>query len=446
MTDNLRRNSIYSLVGFGAPTVVLFASYPLLLKALGKDGFGVFSIATTLGGMVAFLDFGFGAATIHYLAGAIAQGDAAAGRDTVRASLRFFSALGAGVGICLFLAAPWMVVIFKVPPPLQQDALTAFRISGVQVALVFQLNAFVAILKGVQLYRFSSMATASLAAMNYGGATVACFVLGYGLVGATVASSVAYAVVMVAAAVGARKVLSAKGMWGGGGPLRVSAFRRLLAFGSITTLNGLASMVVTQLPRYIVASLFGPATVTVYTVAHSVALRVHAASAAAAEAFFPFVSGAASLREIRRPYLTMLLGSGALAAVLMAPLLIGAYPLLSLWVGGELAEAAAPLLRVFAVAFFVIALSPAPFYLANGLGRPHRNTVFILGHLVLYLVFVTALVFGTDLGLLAVGYGQLAANVVAVGAFLYSTERLFLGSFRGSPHFGVPLSPRAKPR
>ena len=40
------------------------------------------------------------------------------------------------------------------------------------------------------------------------------------------------------------------------------------------------------------------------------------------------------------------------------------------------AASVAPLVPVFALGYFFLALSPAPFHLLNGMGRPGLNTLF----------------------------------------------------------------------
>jgi len=62
------RNAMHGLVGFVAPAVVVFASYPVLLHHLGPAAFGVYLLAVSMSGAMMFLDLGFSAATLRFVA------------------------------------------------------------------------------------------------------------------------------------------------------------------------------------------------------------------------------------------------------------------------------------------------------------------------------------------------------------------------------------------
>jgi hypothetical protein len=75
----------------------------------------------------------------------------------------------------------------------------------------------------------------------------------------------------------------------------------------------------------------------------------------------------------------MLGGSMLVAMAGFFALVALARPLLVLWLGPALAAPVAPLVPVFALAYFFLALSPAPFHLVNGIGRrvQHENQGFM---------------------------------------------------------------------
>ena len=98
--------------------------------------------------------------------------------------------------------------------------------------------------------------------------------------------------------------------------------------------------------------------------------------------------------------------------------------LLNLWVGDTMAAQAEGLLRIFAGAYFALAISGAPYFLANGVGRPHWNTVFVFGHFVLFLAATGILLLATRRPE-AVAYGFLIAGAVSVVGYLLWVEQYF---------------------
>jgi O-antigen/teichoic acid export membrane protein len=122
-----------------------------------------------------------------------------------------------------------------------------------------------------------------------------------------------------------------------------------------------------------VGALIGPAAVTSYVLAFGLASRVHALIAAGTEVLFPMVSGSTDHFNFRNTYLRMLAGSALVAALVLIPLALFAEPISTLWLGREAARDVAPLILVFSIGYFFTSLSPAPYHLANGVGRPGLN-------------------------------------------------------------------------
>ena len=58
----LAKNTLFSLVGSGIPIIVAIFSIPILINALGADGFGILTIAWMVTGYFSLLDLGVGRA------------------------------------------------------------------------------------------------------------------------------------------------------------------------------------------------------------------------------------------------------------------------------------------------------------------------------------------------------------------------------------------------
>jgi O-antigen/teichoic acid export membrane protein len=157
--------------------------------------------------------------------------------------------------------------------------------------------------------------------------------------------------------------------------LPFSVFRRIVGFGSLMALNSLSGVFLYQIQRFLIAYLIGPAGVTLYQLAMTVPAKAHAVVNSITQVMFPLASSEKDHQSLRRVYLGMLLGSGTIALLLLVPLAVFAQPLMTLWVGAELATQVAPLLPLFALSFAFLALSTAPYHVVNGLGKPWLNTI-----------------------------------------------------------------------
>ena len=118
----------------------------------------------------------------------------------------------------------------------------------------------------------------------------------------------------------------------------------------------------------------GSASVTIYRLAIAIPSKAHAIVNSVAQVMFPFSSAVRDRLRLRRVYLKMLMGSGVVALGTLLPLAVFAKPILSFWVGSELAIEVAPILPIFALAYFFLSLSPAPHHVVAGIGKPWINT------------------------------------------------------------------------
>jgi O-antigen/teichoic acid export membrane protein len=95
---SIRRNAWHGLMGFAVPSLIVFASYPVLIRHLGAAAFGVYLLAVSLSGAMMFLDMGFSAATLRFVAQDLAAGRPKAAADVVLTSLVFYGGMGIAGG------------------------------------------------------------------------------------------------------------------------------------------------------------------------------------------------------------------------------------------------------------------------------------------------------------------------------------------------------------
>jgi O-antigen/teichoic acid export membrane protein len=213
------------------------------------------------------------------------------------------------------------------------------------------------------------------------------------------------------------------------GKARPTAFRRMFGFGWVMTVNSLSGFLLYHVQKYLVGAAMGPAAVTIYQTAAVVPSKVHAAVNAATEVMFPFSSASRDRAGLRRVYIRMLGGSAVVAVAGFATLVALARPLLTLWMGAPLARSVAPLVPVFSLAYLFLALSPAPFHLANGLGRPGLNTVFYAMNALLNLALIGVFAF-SGLTLEKFAWAFAAANILTSVLYQAAIETVI---WRGKP-------------
>src|SRR6185369_11581473 len=98
----------HGVLGFALPAAVVLASYPVLLRRLGGAAFGVYLLAASLSGASTFLDLGFSAATLKFVAADLAAGRLRAAANVIVTSLLCYSVIGITGGLVVMALAPWL--------------------------------------------------------------------------------------------------------------------------------------------------------------------------------------------------------------------------------------------------------------------------------------------------------------------------------------------------
>lgn len=421
---SVRRNSLYGLLGFALPTAVLLLAYPVLAYHLGPTRFGIYFIATSVSSALMFMDLGLSFATLKFVAEDTSKGDRQAAAETVVTSLVFYGGLGVSGGLLIWWLSPSLPPLFSIDAGLRTDAVWVFRLMAVQFAIFFFITVFFSLFKGMQQFHLFTLIKSLLSVLTYGGAVAGVTLAGVGLVGVTAISLAAnLAMLLVSAAMGL-SLCRTHGIVLGAVRPSLSSLRRMVGFGLAMSVHSFGSLTLLHLQRLLVGMLIGPAAVTVYVLAFTAVSKVHAVVNAATEVMFPLSSAMTDRTRLRRVYLQMLLASAVVSALLLLPLAALAEPILTLWVGASLAGEAAPVMPALALAYFFIALSPAPFHVVNGLGRPWLNVVFDLLNAAIWALLLAVFAIG---GITLVGFGwALAIASVVNGLMFQITVEVFV--------------------
>src|SRR5579872_2191438 len=119
---SIRRNSLFGFLGFALPALVTLAAYPYLIHRIGTEAFGIYLLATSIGGLMSFLDGGLSAANLKFVAEDAARGRPQSAAGVIATSLLFYGVLGL-LGITVLGGlAPWLVSLFRVEAALRGDA------------------------------------------------------------------------------------------------------------------------------------------------------------------------------------------------------------------------------------------------------------------------------------------------------------------------------------
>jgi O-antigen/teichoic acid export membrane protein len=344
----------------------MLAATPVLVKSLGTADFGLLMLTAAIAGVGGAGSLGMGAATIKFVSSAMGRADVPEAIRVVRTTLGL-----AAVGTALIAG----VVVLGAPLLAAHVFGKMGEQSHVAIALVFAgFNLFVMQLDGI----YSS----GLRGLERFG-TAARLEIGFKLAAVLASMVVAWttreltAVLLASGACLLASCLAkgaALGRLLGASVLRLdlrdrAMLRAVLSFGWWSWLTGIGSLLFVHGDRLLIGSLIGAKAVGYYAVCTQLAQQIHALPAAAMAFLFPLMSrklhtgDRGSLERLRDYGVTV---NVAISLTLGIGMIVFGREVLALWMGPDFAAASSTILLWLTVAYFVLSLNVAPYYLLLG--------------------------------------------------------------------------------
>ena len=380
----LARNTAFVVAGRLWYVVVWFAITPFVLRHLGVERFGVWSLLFLLSGYLATFDLGLGASIVKFTAEHSARSHWDQLKGVLASILRLYSWIGLAWIAVMFAIHPLLLHSLKIPPALQPEVRFAILTSVVIFALANLVNIGPGVLNGLQRMGLANgiLIASSLPQMIL---LVLGLRAGYGLYAAVVSTAAQWATVGLGSWWALRRVApqlswpSFRGSDAPGGWFRFSA---------VMQINNAIALSQQQVDKLLLASWVGLRSVANFELGFRVANGIQSLPILALGPLLPVFSDLHAQQDQRRFALLWRHGSRLLcsASVLLGVCVVPvAGWLIRAWVGPGYPVAerlAAWLLVGFAINLGTGVASAA----SRGAGRPGMEVVPGLVGLVLHVV------------------------------------------------------------
>jgi len=117
----------------GATIAATYLLTPFVIRTLGQDGYGTWTLITAMTGYMSLLALGVPMACVRYLAQDIAEGDAEKMNETIASCAGMYLLVG-GVAVAIGFALTLVFTAYDIPTTLRGEAPFAFAVMVVQVA------------------------------------------------------------------------------------------------------------------------------------------------------------------------------------------------------------------------------------------------------------------------------------------------------------------------
>lgn len=379
----LARNTIWNLIGQGAPLFVALFAIPVLIRGLGTARFGVLTLAWMVVGYFSLFDLGLGRALTKLVAEKLGEGKENEVPALVWTALALMALLGvAGIAVAAGLC-PWMVHgVLKIPAGLQAETLKAFYLLAVSIPIIISTAGLRGVLEAYQRFDLVNAVRIPLGMVTFLG-PLAMLPFSNSLF-PVVAALVAGRLL----AWGVHLLLCLRVVPALRYNMRVerAMVRPLLSFGSWMTVSNIVGPLMVYFDRFLIGAMLSITAVAYYATPYEVVTKLWVIPHALVGVLFPAFS--TTLVE-DRARTARLFGRGVnfiiLALFPLALMIVTlAHEGLNLWLGAEFAQHSAIVLQWLAVGVFVNSLAQIPFALVQGAGRPDITAKLHLAQLPFY--------------------------------------------------------------
>ncbi len=380
-TRTVAISTAWNLFGRIVPLLIGIGATPLLLRAMGLDRWGIFTLAIALGGSFSIFDIGVSRALTRTIAHALAHGEDEAASDATLTGIVLLALLGVVFGVLVALGLHVYVShALHLPADMRGEVTIALDVLCVAVPLVVVNTALWSVLTAYQRVGAYTVLNLPILALYYLG-PLATLAVWRSLVPVMLVQLFTRVLTTVVLFILARRAMPSLAT----ARISFAAIRPVLRLGGWMTVSNIAWPVLIYLDRFVIASVLSTAATAWYATPFDVIFRFTSVPQSVMAASFPAMTTAHRARPARAALLyryTMLaVGGMVLPAALVAIAL--AEPLLRLWLGAPFALHAAPVLRLLGLGILFYSLDIVANGLLDGLGHPAFNARLALLEIVI---------------------------------------------------------------
>jgi O-antigen/teichoic acid export membrane protein len=365
----LARNTLYSLVGQVVPVLVAIFSIPILINALGTDGFGVLALAWMVTGYFGLLDLGVGRALTKLLSEKLGQGDVEDVPDLIWTALMLTALMGLFGALLISLASSTLVYdVFKIPSALLDDVEKSFYILAISVPIVICNSALRGILESYQRFDLINIVRVPIGSLTFLGPVL---VLPFSeklphIVAALVVARLLELVInfFFCISVVPEMLKNIR--------LKHSYIGIFLIFGGWMTVSNIIGPLMVYLDRFLIGSIISISAVTYYVTSHEIIIRMRAIPGAIVGVLFPAIGAIIGTNPSKAA--TLFFGGLKYTFISILPVVliifIFAQELLSVWLGDEFSLRGTTVLQLLAIGVLISSFSLFPFAVLHAAGRP----------------------------------------------------------------------------
>lgn len=356
---------------------------PLLIKGLGKERFGVFTLLWVITGYFSLFDLGLGRAVTKLVAERLGQNKYREIPTLFWTALSIMLLIGILGATILIPVCPWLVIsVLNVPADLQSETINSLYLIMIFLPIIITIPTLRGILEAYQRFDITSVINASMGTYSLF-APLLVLVLSHHLF--LIVATLVLGRVLTFGAFLNRCFNIVPGLRDGF-KIQRSLLRSLLGFGGWMTVTNILGPLMVYVDRFIIGALISMTAVAFYVTPYELVTKLLLFPGALLNVLFPAFSTSFMVDRHRTVRLFQRGVKYIFLALLPISLLLAtlAFEGLNFWLGPEFAQNGTRVVQILAVGVLINSLSFVPFGLIQGAGRPDLTAKVHLIELPIY--------------------------------------------------------------
>ncbi len=347
---SLLLNAVSNWVALIINITIAFYMTPLILKFIGKEGYGIWTIIMSIIGYYGVLDLGISSAISRYIARYAGKRDSESLNKTASTSMIIFSIIGIIIILCSVLLAEPISYFFNISYANLQNFKYVMYLLGLMTAIYFPNNVLVAIIKAHEHFIVSNIRGVFIALLRTG-LTILLFWLDYGLLGIAFSYLVS-SIIESACNVYIFKIKTPQVK------IRLqyadlTTIKKLMNFGFITFIITISDQIRFNLDSFVIGKMINVSSVAVFRIAGLIVQYIGFLVIAGTSVFSPrfaMLHGQKDYEKLKDLFLDSLLFASLLSFGILLGTIVFGGSFIQFWVGNDFKDAV-PVLWVLTLAF-----------------------------------------------------------------------------------------------
>ena len=412
---SIAKNSLYNVVGWLLPAIVQLVSVPYIVKNLGYDSYGIWTLVMAVMGYFAFLDMNMLKGGIRYLAEYDGKKDTKRANQVANFGLLAYLAIGL-IGMLVIAACvdTLLLNMLKIPIELKEMARATLYMASLGFLFLMMQNYLLSIPKALHRFDISNKIEMTFTVGSIL-LTVCLLYMGYGLLEVVIGRLLAnFACILIAY----RSINKVMPYYKFTPTIDKEIIKKVSSYSLVSFAGRIGMTTTSYANTFVAGSLIGTSAITIFTVPFMLVERIMNISSRLSMVIFPIASELGSQSkhdELIVIYRKMTKYIFNINIFLTLMICLFSLEIMTLWMGQEFAEKSTLILILVSIGFLFNTTTGLPSLVNDGIGHPKVTSIFAFIH---GAVSVTLLIiFGQLYGLNGIAFGYCMASILMAIVF-----------------------------